>query len=172
MRRSLAFFSLFGVLGCLAGCGGGGTHATTTTTTSTKATGTTPVGQLEQAARVALEQNTRATDYVLVHNAVPKWASESTAGPALSALRTSAAQRRAGKVTVRLLSSKVQIRSVTLDPSYATARASVVEESRVRVYDKGHLVGGVRRLNEPAQVELHRVGEKPAFVVWKVAGER
>jgi len=84
-------------------------------------------------------------------------------------MRRSAAQRRAGRVEVRVLTAAVEIRSVQLDPSYTSATASVVERSRVRVYQRGRAVGGVRTLNEPARVELHRVGEEPVFVVWKLA---
>jgi len=165
MRRALvtlAFCTL------IAGCGGSGTTRTTErTTTSTPKV--SPTAALENAAHSALEQNHTLSDYVLAHNSLPSWASQSTSGPAFAALRNAAAQRRSGKVRVRVLTSAVEIRSVQLDPSYLTASASVVERSRVRVYQHGRPVGGVRTLNEPARVELHRVGDKTAFVVWKLA---
>jgi hypothetical protein len=127
-----------------------------------------PVAALESAARTAVNENARASDYALTHNTVPSWASQSTAGPALAAMRASVAQRQAGGVTVRLLTSAVLIRSIVVDPSYLSATANVVERSRVRVYQHGRRVGGVRVLSEPARVELHRVGEKTAFVVWRL----
>jgi hypothetical protein len=152
----------------LAGCGsGGGTKraATTGTTTQAQSSSTTA---LEQSARSALEQNNKLSDYVLSHNVVPAWASRSTSGPALAELRSAAEHRRAGAVRVRLLKSAVEVRSIRLDPSYLSATASLVVRSQVRVYQHGRPVGGVRSLNEPARVELHRVGDKSAFVVWKV----
>ena len=155
----------------LAGCGSSSkttaSRAKQTTSTATRPT-TTPAG-LKQAAHSALEQNHTLSDYVLAHNSLPSWASQSTSGPALAALRNSAAQRRSGMVSVRMLASAVEIRSIQLDPSYLTATASVLERSRVRVYQHGRPVGGVRTLNEPARVELHRVGDSAAFVVWKLA---
>jgi hypothetical protein len=159
-----------GLCGLLAGCGGGsGTTGKTVSTAPTTSTQASPTAALEQAARAALEQNHTLSDYVLSHNAIPTWAAQSTAGPALAGMRSSAAQRRAGKVRVRVLTSAVEIRLVQLDPSYTSATASVVERSRVRVYQHGRAVGGVRALNEPARIELHRIGDKSAFVVWKLA---
>jgi hypothetical protein len=157
----------------IAGCGAS-THTTASPTqparspSTTTGQQTTPAG-LERAARSALEQNHTLSDYVLSHNTIPSWASQSTAGPALAAVRSSAAQRRAGKVQVRVLTSSMEIRSVALDPSYTSATASILERSRVRVYQRSRAVGGVRTLNEPARVELHRVRDKSAFVVWKLA---
>lgn len=157
----------------LVGCGGGGAKpASTGPTSSTATTSSTPAsGQaaLESAVRAALHENATLSDYVLSHNAVPVTAKRSTGGPALAALRSAAAHRKAGKVRVQLLSSTVEVRSVQLDPSFASATASVVERSRVRVYQHGRRVGGVRALNEPASVELHRDGDKSAFVVWKLS---
>jgi hypothetical protein len=155
------------VCGLIAGCGGGERRATNSPTKSVATAN--PTAELEQAARTALEQNAKVSDYVLEHNAIPSWASQSTAGPALAGMQSSASQRKSGKVSVRVLSSAVEIRSVQLDPSYLSATASVVERSRVRVYQQGRSVGGIRALNEPARVELHRVGNKTAFVVWKLA---
>jgi hypothetical protein len=123
---------------------------------------------LESAARTAVNENARASDYVLTHNTVPSWVSQSTAGPALAAMRASVAQRRAGGVTVRQLTSAVLIRSIAVAPSYLSATANVVERSQVRVYQHGHPAGGIRSLTEPARIELHRVGDKPAFVVWRL----
>lgn len=167
MRRRLAILA---VCLLLAGCGGSGSGTNPgTVSTGTTSAGPSPTAALEQAARSAIEQNTKLSDYVLAHNSVPAWASQSTSGPALAALRSAAAHREAGKVRVQLLTGNVAVRSVQLDPSYQSATASIVERSRVRVYQHGHAIGGVRNLNEPATVELHRVGGKTEFVVWKLA---
>jgi hypothetical protein len=153
----------------LAGCGSGGaTTDTTTTRRTTTQAPSNPTAALVQSARSALEQNDKLSGYVLTHNTVPAWASQSTSGPALAHLRYAAAHRSAGRVTVRLLKSALQVRSIHLDPSYLGAVASIVSRSQVRVYQRGHPLGGVRSLNEPSRVELRRVGDKPRFVVWKV----
>lgn len=154
----------------VAGCGDSTTHATAastqpSTTTSQQAT----PAVLEQAARTAIEQNATVSDYVLWRNAIPSWASQSTAGPALAGMRGSAAQRNRGGVRVRVLTGGVKVRSIALNPSYLSATAAVVEESRVRVYKKGHPERRTITLKEPAQVQLHRVGNETKFVVWKLA---
>jgi hypothetical protein len=152
----------------VVGCGSGGaTHTTTTRTTTAQAPPSPPAG-LEQSVRSALEQNNKLSEYVLTHNAVPTWATQSTLGPALAHLRSAAAHRRAGKVSVHLLTSALKVSSIQLAPSYLSAAAAVTFRSQVRVYQRGRPVGGLRNLNEPARVELHRVGDKPRFVVWKV----
>jgi hypothetical protein len=108
------------------------------------------------------------SDYVLSNNAIPSWASQSTAGPALAGLRGSAAQRKEAKVRVRVLASSVTIHSIQLNPSYLSATASIVDEGRVRVYKNGRPARQTVTLKEPAQVTLHRVGSETRFVVWKL----
>jgi hypothetical protein len=153
----------------LAGCGSGaGTTGTTTTRKTTTQAQSNPTAALVPLARSTLEQNNKLSVYVLTHNTVPAWAPQSTSGPALAHLHYAAAHRSAGKVTVRLLKSALEVRSIRLAPSYLNAVASIVSRSQVRVYQNGHPLGGVRNLNEPSRVELRRVGDKPRFVVWKV----
>lgn len=167
MRRALLPF-----IACMfiAGCGSGSGHATiAATTTTTAAANPNPTVELEQAARTAIQQNAKASDYVLWNNTIPPWASQSTAGPALAGMRGSAAQRKRAKARVRVLKGRVTIHSIHLNPSYLSATASVVEESRVKVYKNGHPERRTITLKEPAQVELHRVGNKTQFVVWKLA---
>jgi hypothetical protein len=171
MRRTVALACIMLVVAlAVGGCGGAAqaTHRTASGTTSTS-TPPDPATRLEGAVRAALRENARASDFVLEHNAIPRWASLSTAGPALAGLRTAAAQRRRAGVHVRVLSSSVQVRSVSLEPSYSTARATVTERSRVVVIDlKGHSLGKPQRLIEPALIELRRHGNTTKFVVWKV----
>lgn len=171
MRRpaALVLITLAAAL-AIGGCGGAtqANHRTASRTTSTSTT-PDPATELEGAVRAALGENARASDFVLEHNAIPRWASLSTAGPALAGLRTAAAQRRRAGVHVRVMSSSVQVRSVRLEPSYLAARAMVTERSRVVVVDlKGHSLGKPQKLTEPALIELRRHGNKATFVVWKV----
>jgi hypothetical protein len=173
MRRATLITAIALAALAVSGCGGSNTHTSASRTQPARSQSTTTGEQttlaaLERTARSALEQNHTLSDYVLSHNTIPSWASQSAAGPALAAMRNSAAQRRVGKVQVRVLTSAVEIRLVQLDPSYTRATASVVERSRVRVYQHGRAVGGVRTLNEPARVELRRVDDKTAFVVWRL----
>jgi hypothetical protein len=153
----------------VAGCGGASGHATIAATQTTSTAQTSPAAALEQAARTAIEQNAKVSDYVLSNNAIPSWASQSTAGPALAGLRGSAAQRKEAKVRVRVLASSVRINSIQLNPSYLSATASIVYEGRVRVYKNGHPERRTIRLKEPAHVALHRIGNETTFVVWRVA---
>ena len=67
-----------------AGCGGsnGSTAATSSTdakTTSTRASEAT----LKAAVRAAIRDNVQLLLYVLWHNQIPGWATQSTRGPAL-----------------------------------------------------------------------------------------
>src|SRR5436309_364312 len=80
----------------IAGCGGGGDgHSPTIARTGLAATAPKDdTTVLEQSVRAAVQQNARLSNYVLWHNAIPGWASQSTGGPALAALRASAAARR------------------------------------------------------------------------------
>lgn len=165
MRRALT-----ALLACalLAGCGGASHHATgTTANTTTATTAADSTTQLEQAVRTALQQNAKVSDYVLEHNAIPPWARQSTAGPALSGMQGSAAQRSSGHITVHVLSDVVQVETVNLAPSYATATANVTERSRVVPLRNGHRLGKAVVGNEHAQFTLHRAGGT-TFVVWSV----
>lgn len=165
MKRALLILA-----GCmlLAGCGSGA-HPTSVSSTSTATTTSNPTGQLQQAVRSALQENARVSDYVLERNAIPSWAGKSTAGPALAGMRGSAAQRRTGHLTVRVISNEVQVHSIDLDPSYATATATVTDRSRVLPYRNGRALGKEVKTTEKTRFELHRVGNTMSFVVWRVA---
>lgn len=164
MRRLLL---LLGGCALLAGCGGS-THTTTPTTTRSSATPPDPAAELEGHVRVALRGNAKVSDYVLEHNTIPPWAQQSTAGPALAGMRSSAAQRKTGHITVHVLSSEVRVDSIELDPSFTTATVRVTERSRVVPYRDGRALGKAVAGNEHARFELHRVGSSPMFVVWTV----
>jgi len=167
MRRPLPLVLIICAL--LAGCGEARSHTTTSAVTSRTTTVTNPTAQLEQAVRAALQANATVSDYVLEHNAIPASASQSTDGPALAGMRASAAQRQTGHITVRVLSNSIQIRSITLAPSYATATAIATDISRVLPYRRGRALGKVVTSSEQTRFELHRVDNTMSFVVWKVA---
>jgi hypothetical protein len=156
------------VCALLAGCDSSTSPKTAATTTTTTKVAN-PAAQLEQAVRSALAANSRVSDYVLEHNAIPSYALESTSGPALAGMRGSAAQRKTGHITVRVLSDKVEVLSIELDPSFATATARVTEQSNVVPYRKGRALGKPVHAAEKARFVLHRVGSGSRFVVWSVA---
>lgn len=154
-----------------AGCGGSGSGSASTKsqqphkTTTADAVGTV---QLEAAVRRALRGNSRLSLYTLWHNSIPAWATQSTRGPALAELRSTAAQRRRQGIHIKHLSGRLAIVSVHLDPSYLAATAVVSAHDRVRPYSEGHPLGRAITSNERARVELRRLGRKPIFVVWRL----
>jgi len=113
--------------------------------------------------------NAHLSSYVLWRNVVPSWAEQSTRGPALTGLKSSASSRRSRGLRIRSVSQHVAILSIKLDPSYLVATARVRESGRIVPYRKGHRLGRSTALNELAQIELHRVGKTARFVVWKVS---
>jgi hypothetical protein len=166
------------VLACsalaLAGCSNGSRDVSPTTTTSATTTAEQPTPEeLEQSARAALDANHRLSVFVLWHNRVPAWASRSTDGPALVALRSAAATRRARGIRARLLSDRRRVVSFRLDPSYTKATATVVDRQRVQPSGrKGKPLGRTVVLSERATYELRRVGRTSRFVVWRVVLRR
>ena len=155
------------LLALAAGCGGGGKKAATQPPATT--TGKSSVATLNRAIRVALAANRRLSIYVLWHNTLPPWASRSTRGPALASLRAAARNRRSRGVRVRVLTSRRQVASIRLDPSYLRASAIVVDRQRVQSSGpSGHPLGRTVALNERARYELRRIAHSSGFVVWKV----
>jgi hypothetical protein len=151
-----------------AGCDGGNGEVETQppTTTTTSQTGR---AALERSVRQALRENNRLSGYVLWSNRIPGWATRSTRGPALAALRRSAADRRKRGIRVRTLTSRLEITSIDLDPSYTSATAVVRSVQRVRPYEGGKPSGRAVKLDERARVELRRLGSSERFVVWKLS---
>jgi hypothetical protein len=156
------------LIGCalLAGCGSSA-HPTTTTSS---ATGTTrdPTAQLEQAVRSAVASNAYLSNWVLWHNVVPSWATQSTGGPALAALRNAAATRSGQRLRLRGISPHFDVLAITLDPSYLQATATVKEQGEVRPYQNGRPGRRLIRVDDVARLELRRSGPGARFVVWKV----
>ena len=158
----------------LAGCSSGSNHASSTTTsTSSTTSATQPTPQsLRLAVRTALRSNDQLSGLVLWTNRVPQDATKSTRGPALVELRKAAAQRLSKHLRIRTVSSNLQILSIKLDPSYARATAVIRSRQVVRPYRAGASLGRTVKLDERARVELHRLGSKTTFVVWRVVGLR
>lgn len=118
--------------------------------------------------RGALRQNSTLSFYTLWHNQIPAWAQRSTRGPALTELRSSAAQRRKQGIQIRHLSGSLEIVSIRLDPSYQRATAVVLANDRLRPYRSGHPLGRIVAQKERARIQLRRLGRSRRFVVWKV----
>jgi hypothetical protein len=138
--------------------------------TSTPATTTNRVSEqarLENAVRLAIQQNFKLSLYVLWHNAIPAWAARSTAGPALAALRASAATRRRRGIRIRPVKTALRVRAVQVDQSYATATAVADSKQRVRPYETGKPQPKLIALHERARLTLKRVGSSERFIVWK-----
>jgi hypothetical protein len=141
------------------------TRETTGTTTTTAEDET---AALEEAARASVEADHQLSVRVLWANRVPEMP-RATAGPALAELRRSAAQRRRRGIRVKLISERFRIVDLSLDPSFATATATVVSDQRVQPHGRGGKpLGKPVRLRERARLELRRIGDSERFVVWRV----
>jgi hypothetical protein len=170
MRRATVITTLAVAALAVSGCGGSKPH---TTVAQTQSTDTSPrVSEpvaLERAAREAISQNHALSLQVLWTNRVPASPS-ATAGPALAVLHKSVAARVHEGVRVRTLSERFRIVSLQLDPSYASASATVLDDQRAQPsYTNGRPRGRSVTLHERVRLELHRVGGSERFVVWKVA---
>jgi hypothetical protein len=153
------------------GCGSDAPHTTTShpqsTTTDAASRQATPA-VLEQAVRRAIIEEHKLSVEVLWTNRVPA-NPPASGGPALANLRRSVAQRRKAGVRVRVLSEHFRILGVRLDPSYATATATVLDNERVQpTYPNGRPRGKPSASHEHVHLELHRVGDTERFLVWKV----
>jgi hypothetical protein len=156
-----------------AGCGSGNTKANDSTRQQTSTSAGDRTTTLRAAVRSALAGNYTLSVYVLGNNRIPVWATRSTRGPALTALRVAAAQRRARGIRVRVLSDRRTIASIRVDPSHARAIAIVVDRQRVQPQHRnGTPLGSATRLNERARYELRRLRGTDRFVVWRVGPAR
>jgi hypothetical protein len=165
--RPLATILILLAIAISTGCDSGNDEAATQPlpTTTTPETGK---AALERGVRQALRENDRVSSFVLWANSVPARATRSTRGPALAALRRSAAERRKRGIRVRTLTNRLEIVSIELDPSYTRATAVVRSIQRVRPYSGRKPMGQPVKLDERARVELRRVDGSEGFVVWRV----
>jgi hypothetical protein len=122
---------------------------------------------LEAGVRAAVKQNFKLSLYVLWRNAIPAWASRSTGGPALAALRASAATRRGRGLRIRPIKTALKVRAISVDASYMTATAVADSRQRVRPYESGKPQPKLIALHERARLTLRRVGSSDRFIVWK-----
>lgn len=150
-----------------AGCGSG-SASSPTTMANASTTARDPTAALDQAVRKALRRNYQLSGYVLWHNALPASAQQSTRGPALAALQSSAAQRRKSGIRIKPVSGRLTIISVSLDPSFTRATATTLASGRVRPYEGGRAEPRAITVDERARVQLHRLGRSQSFVVWQV----
>lgn len=160
------------VVGISAGCGSSNaTRSATVTTTSTDAETTSArvsTTILKAAVRSAIHADRELSLYVLWHNRVPAWATRSTRGPALKALRIAAATRRNQGIRIKNLSGGYTVTVITLAASYATATAVIRSHQHVAPYKNGHRLGKAISENDDARIQLHRLGNSRRFVVWRL----
>ena len=167
----LALILLLGSAALVAtACSGDDNNSAPETRDTTAATATVDdeTEALEDAARKAIEADHQLSVRVLWTNRVSEMP-RATAGPALAELRRSAAQRRRRGIRIKLISERFRIVDLTVDPSFATATATVVSDQRVQPHGRrGKPLGNPVRLRERARLELRRVGDSERFVVWRV----
>ena len=172
MTAATRLLLLLGVVAAISvGCGGAsGTPATAPTSTDTKSTSArASVAMLKAAVRTAIHANVQLSSYVLWHNSLPAWATHSTRGPALKALRDAAATRRKQGIQIKNLSGGYTITSITLAPSYAAATADVRSHQRVAPYKSGRQLGKAISASDHARIQLHRLANSRRFIVWRVS---
>lgn len=165
--RTLFVISCLAFAVMVAGCGSGSAtpHATKTSTATAVRD---PSVLLNGAVRQALHKNYELSGYVLWHNIIPASALQSTRGPALAALRSSAAQRRKSGIRIKPVAGGLTIVSVSLDPSFTKATAVTLASGRVRPYEGGKAEPRTIAVHERARVQLRRLDSSKKFVVWKV----
>lgn len=151
----------------MGGCGSG-SATPPANKTSAATTARDPSVLLKGAVRQALHKNYELSGYVLWHNVVPASASQSTRGPALAGLRTSAAQRRKSAIRIKPVTGGLTIVSVSLDPSFTKATAVTLASGRVRPYEAGKAETRTIAVHERARVQLRRLDGSKKFVVWQV----
>lgn len=168
MRRCLRLPLAVAAAVVLASCGGSDAPQSGASTTAGGTTQTDPRMRLEEAAREVIRRDYRESVRSLWTNRVPARPTTSR-GPALAEWRRSVAARRERGIRVRMLSDRLRIESVRLDPSYERATAFVVAHQRVLPSDRnGRRLGRSVVLNERARLDLRRVGSSDRFVIWKV----
>jgi hypothetical protein len=153
-----------------AGCGGSNGSVAASSSSDAKATSTrVSEATLKAAVRAAIRANVQLSLYVLWHNQVPAWATRSTRGPALKALRGAASTRRRQGIQIKNLAGHYTIASITLAASYTTATAVVRDTRRVAPFKGGHRLGKAIVGTDHSRVQLNRAGNSQRFIVWSVS---
>ena len=158
------------VLAVLAtGCGKASGQRTAAGTTTTRTASGVTAADLHSGIAAALSANHKLAVQVLWTDRVPATASESTRGPALAGMRSSAQKRQKSKLRVRTLQDSTRIVSIELDPSYLSAIAVVQSDQRVTPSNlAGTPISKPIQLRERARIDLHRIGTSSHFVVWRL----
>lgn len=153
-----------------AGCGGSSGSIAATQPTNARTTTSTQSSEasLKTGVRAAIGANLRLSLYVLWHNEVPAWATRSTRGPALNALRVSAVARRRQGIQIKSLRGRSTIISIELSPSYTNATALVRDKRTVAPYKGGQRLGRAIVGTDHSRVQLRRVDNTEKFIVWSV----
>lgn len=153
-----------------AGCGDdSGTPSVPRTTAAAEAPD--PTVELERAAKRAIDENLRVSQYAGRHGRVPSWALRSTRGAALENLRASTVENvREGIRVTSLGATTVSYQAIRFDPSYGSATVSATLRERVRLHRRGRRAPRVLAYTERARIQLDRVGrsDPPRFVVTRI----
>jgi len=159
------------VLVLVVGCGStSGKHTAAKTTTTASTTVTVTPADLRTGVAAALDANHRLAVGVLWTDRVPASATQSTRGPALTGMRSSAVERMRSQIRVRMVHETYRISLVRLDPSYTAATAIAQWDQNVAEFHlNGEPDGHAVDLHERARILLHRLGTSSKFVVWKVS---
>ena len=167
------------LIGCVAiavvaaGCGAGSGRVGVTSTTDVKTTAAhASATSLRQGVRAAIRANLKLSLYVLWYNEIPAWATRSTRGPALKALRAAAASRRHQGIQIKNLRGHSEILSIELAPSYTNATAEIRDTRSVAPYKAGKPLGRAIVGTDHSRVQLRRVGSTTRFIVWSVSPTR
>lgn len=158
-------------LACAAvGCGGGSTDSPSVPRTTAAAEAPDPRAELERAARRAVADNLRVSQYAGRHNRVPSWASRSTRGAALDNLRASTAENAKDGIRVTEVDASTTYQAIRFDPSYGSATVHATLRARARVYRRGRRAPRELAYTERARIQLDRVGrsDPPHFVVTRI----
>lgn len=171
MRHALALTgTIAALMFTMSGCGSGSSptmRSSTAVTSTTVGRSGTPAA-LEGAVQRAVSENHALLTRALLTNSVPSHP-EGTAGPALADVRRSAEERKAQGVRVRILSETFRVLGIELDPSYATATATILNVQKVQpLYGARHRPGAPSAAREHVRLELRRLANDDRFVVWKV----
>ncbi len=140
----------------------------TRSTASERAAGRSSAAKLRAEVVATLRANHELALRVLWTDRLPANARRSTAGPALAAMRASAAGREQARLRVRLLRDSYRIVSIRLG---RPALSAVVQSNQELLPSslEGRALGQPVELDERARIELRRIGRSKRLVVWRLS---
>lgn len=156
------------------GCGGEDSGTPSVPRTTAAAEEPDPAVALERAAKRAIDENLRVSQYAGRHNRVPSWAPRSTRGAALENLRSSTVENARDGIRVIEVGSSITYQAIRFDPSYASATVRATLRARARVHRRGRSSPRELAYTERARIQLERVGrsDPPHFVVTRITALR